>query len=111
MQHPSFDPHETFDPAAATAEPDVNDTAAGEFFDSAGLLWIVACLVIAFAAGHWIPRLSEPGAWGAAIQPGSRGVLALAGAPQSPKTALPATAPADKGAANRSLGKIQAGMF
>ena len=109
MQQPSFDPHETFDPAAA--EPDTMDTAAGEFFDSAGLLWIVACLAIAFAAGHWIPRLSEPGAWGTAIQPGSRGVLALAGAPPSPKTALPATAPADKGTANRNVGKIHTGMF
>ena len=111
MQHPSFDPHETFDPAAANAESEARDTPAGEFFDSAGLLWIVACLAIAFAAGHWIPRLSEPGAWGTVTQPGSRGVLALAGAPQSPKTALPVTAPADKGTANRNVGKIHTGMF
>lgn len=109
MQQPSFDPHETFDPAAA--EPATMDTVAGEFFDSAGLLWIVACLAIAFAAGHWIPRLSEPGAWGGAIDTGSRAVLALAGAPRSGKIVPPAKTQADNEAPNRTVGKIQAGLF
>ena len=109
MQQPSFDPHETFDPAAA--EPATMDTVAGEFFDSAGLLWIVACLAIAFAAGHWIPRLSEPGAWGGAIDTGNRAVLALAGAAQSDKATPPAKAQAEKEALSRTVGKIQAGWF
>ncbi|APW37931.1 hypothetical protein RD110_12635 [Rhodoferax koreense] len=110
----NFQPLDPFERFGQPAEP--LSSAATEpdpFFDRAGLAWIAACVAIAVAAGHWIPLLSEPGAWAGVAQAANPAGAASAATaamkalplPQTLKLAGEETRPA------KPVGKLQLGMF
>lgn len=100
-------PFDTFESPPATA------VDPHPFFDRAGLAWMAACVAIAVAAGHWIPRLTEPGAWGHVAQATNPATAASAAA----KTAkfLPPARPlhvaGEEAQPAKTAGKLQLGMF
>ncbi len=81
---PDTQPDTPSEPHPDTASP-LASGGASPFFDRAGLVWILACVAIAVAAGRWIPRLTEPGAWSGALH----ATLGFAGWPVMASAAKP----------------------
>jgi len=108
-----------FDPSGLS--PDDQATPRGPagpepFFDRAGLAWILACVAIAVAAGHWVPRLTEPEAWqGVARVVGWSAVSPVAEPRDKDKggraTGVPVTLAGEKERSAKAVSQLQRGMF
>lgn len=58
----NFEPFMPFEPADPLVPPVVAESGLpkAHFFDRAGLVWIVMCVLFATASGRLLPKLAEP---------------------------------------------------
>ncbi|BDT67334.1 hypothetical protein os1_15100 [Comamonadaceae bacterium OS-1] len=75
----NFEPFEPFDRSEPLVPPPVVDAPPARYFDRAGCVWIVACVLLAGTVGRLSPVLTQPGglhqalaALGLGSDPGAR---------------------------------------
>ncbi len=61
MESNTLVPGDAADPVAPP--PAAPDRRTARFFDLAGWLWMLGCVLFATTAGRLLPQLAEPGGW------------------------------------------------
>ncbi|WP_367849931.1 hypothetical protein [Rhodoferax sp. WC2427] len=57
----NFEPFDPFERSEPLPPPPLADKPSAHYFDRAGCVWIVACVLLAGSAGRLLPALAEPG--------------------------------------------------